>query len=203
MKLILASSSRYRQALLQRLQIPFDAISADVNENPHAEEAPAKTASRLARAKAETAFSLHPQATVIGSDQTACVEIPANQGDLAHRQLLGKPGDFESAREQLTLCSGGLAVFHTALCVLGPQSTAYEALVDTTVSFRDLSPAEIENYLRLEQPYDCAGSFKCEGLGISLFNGLESEDPTALEGLPLITLSRILREIGFELYPAA
>jgi septum formation protein len=186
MSLILASSSPYRQSLLQRLQIPFSCVSPDVDENPLPGEEPKRLAQRLARAKAERVAKTTEDTIVIGGDQVACL------GEL----LLGKPGDMQTAQQQLLASSARIVRFYTALCVIGADGARHEALQETRVYFRRLSTAEIDRYLQLEQPFDCAGSFKCEGLGISLFEKLVGDDPTALEGLPLIALSGILRELG-------
>jgi len=189
MRLILASSSPYRQSLLQRLQIPFTTVSPGVDEKPLPGEEPKSLAQRLAQAKAEHVANTTANVIVIGSDQVA---------SLGH-QLLGKPGDADTARQQLLASSGQIVRFYTALCVIGPDGSSYEAMQETRVHFRELDTAEIDRYLQLEQPFDCAGSFKCEGLGISLFEKLVGDDPTALEGLPLIALSGILRQLG--VYP--
>lgn len=187
--LVLASTSRYRRELLGRLGLPFDVDRPDVDETPLAGEAPAATAVRLAEAKARAVAARHPGAWVIGSDQVA------DLGGLA----LGKAGGREPALAQLEACSGRRVVFQTALCLLRHGGLAHAALDRTEVVFRALARDEILRYLDAEQPYDCAGSFKCEGLGISLFDAIHSQDPTALVGLPLIALSRVLREAGYRL----
>ncbi len=187
--LVLASTSRYRRELLGRLGLPFDVDRPDVDETPLAGEAPAGTAVRLAEAKARAVAARHPGAWVIGSDQVA------DLGGLA----LGKAGGREPALAQLEACSGRRVVFQTALCLLRHGGLAHAALDRTEVVFRALARDEILRYLDAEQPYDCAGSFKCEGLGISLFDAIHSQDPTALVGLPLIALSRVLREAGYRL----
>lgn len=187
--LVLASTSRYRRELLGRLGLPFDVDRPDVDETPLAGEAPAGTAVRLAEAKARAVAARHPGAWVIGSDQVA------DLGGLA----LGKAGGREPALAQLEACSGRRVVFQTALCLLRHGEPAHAALDRTEVVFRALARDEILRYLDAEQPYDCAGSFKCEGLGISLFDAIHSQDPTALVGLPLIALSRVLREAGYRL----
>jgi septum formation protein len=185
MRLILASSSAYRQSLLQRLSVPFVAIAPAVDETPLPEEDPVNLARRLAQAKAEVIASRETGAIVIASDQVACLG----------ETLLGKPGSQPVARAQLLASSGNIVRFYTSLCVLTATGTSHTALAETEVHFRRLQEREIDRYLQLEQPWDCAGSFKCEGLGISLFEKLVGEDPTALEGLPLIALSNILREL--------
>lgn len=188
MRLILASSSIYRQQLLQRLQLPFEVLSPDVDETPQPNEAPADLALRLAIAKAQTIALQHPDALIIGSDQVAAL------GTLC----LGKAGNHENAVKQLQLLSGKKVVFHTAVCVA--QNTHYvSSSVLTTCHFRDLSLAEIQNYLHFEKPYDTAGSAKAESLGISLMQSMSSDDPTAIIGLPLIELSRLLR--SFDVNP--
>jgi septum formation protein len=188
-KLILASGSPYRHELLERLGVAFEVWSPDIDESPAAGEGPSQTAVRLARAKAEAAARVWPAAWIIGSDQVA---------DHGGRHI-GKPGTLENARAQLRAMSGATVHFHTALCLLGPGwQTRSEALVTTTVTFRVLTQPEIERYLEREDALDCAGSAKSEGLGIALLDRLEGDDPTALVGLPLIALSRLLRAEGFE-----
>ena len=185
-RLLLASTSPYRRELLQRLRLPFECLSPGVEETPLPGEAPAALALRLAMAKAVAVHARQPEAWVIGSDQVA---------DLDGR-VLGKPGDFESAAAQLRAMSGCEVVFHTALCVIGPGFR--EHAVDTTrVRLRALADDEIARYLQAEPAFDCAGSFKAEGLGIALFDAIDSEDPTALVGLPLIATARLLRKAGF------
>jgi septum formation protein len=187
--LILASTSRYRRELLARLQLPFSVVSPGVDEAALAAEAPADLAQRLSRAKARAVASLHPDAVIIGSDQVC---------DLAG-EAIGKPGTHERAVRQLQQLSGRQAVFHTSVCVVR-HSTGYEshAAAPVVVRFRTLRAEEIEHYLRTEQPYDCAGSAKCETLGIALLEAIESDDPTALVGLPLIRTARMLREAGID-----
>lgn len=184
--LVLASTSRYRQALLARLGVPFSVESPEVDETALSGEAPAALALRLAEAKAGAVAERHGDACVIGSDQVAAC------GALR----LGKPGGREAAIAQLRAMSGASVVFHTAVCVRWPDG-ARNALDRTVVRMRALSDAEIARYVDAERPFDCAGSFKAEGLGIALFDAIESEDPTALVGLPLITTARMLREAGF------
>lgn len=183
MTLILASSSIYRQQLLQRLRLPFTAISPNVDETPLADESPEQLACRLATAKALTITATHTDAVVIGSDQVAALG----------NQCLGKPGSHAKAVQQLQQLSGQEVVFHTALCVA--QNTQYEVVnVRTRCVFRPLSVAEIEYYLSIDTPYDTAGSAKAESLGISLMQSMQSDDPTAIIGLPLIKLSRLLQQ---------
>ncbi|WP_310738467.1 Maf family nucleotide pyrophosphatase [Ideonella alba] len=187
--LILGSTSRYRRELLERLRLPFTADAPRVDETPLPGEAPAALATRLALAKAREVASRHPGALVIGSDQVADVDGEA----------IGKPGTHERAVAQLRRMSGRAVVFQTAVAVVRPD-TGFEQVerVPVTVRFRDLDDDEIERYLRLEQPYDCAGSAKCETLGIALLSAIESDDPTALVGLPLIRTSALLRAAGLD-----
>jgi septum formation protein len=186
--LILASGSPYRQALLSRLRLAFDSISPELTEEAVEGESGTDRALRLAFAKAEAIARRHPGALVIGSDQVAAVG----------ERLLGKPGDAPRSRAQLAALSGRTARFYTACALLGGSSGVRAAHVDTTtVVFRSLSQGEIERYVASEQPYDCAGGFKAEALGISLFECIESEDPTALIGLPLIWLAGALRGAGY------
>lgn len=188
-RLVLGSTSRYRRELLERLRLPFETDAPAVDETPQPGETPAALSERLALAKAREVARRHPDAVVIGSDQVA---------ELDGRPI-GKPGSHERAAEQLRAMSGRVVVFHTALAVVRP-STGFEGLqrVAVTVRFRTLSDAEIEAYLRAEQPYDCAGSAKCEGLGIALLEAIVSDDPTALIGLPLIATHTLLREAGLD-----
>ena len=188
--LVLGSTSRYRCELLQRLRQPFEVAAPDVDETPAPGEAPRALALRLALAKARAVAAQHPDAVVIGSDQVA---------DLAGDPL-GKPGTHERATAQLQRMRGHTVVFQTAVAVVC-QATGFEQvdLAPVEVRFRDLSDAEIERYLRAEEPYDCAGSAKSEGLGISLLDAIVSDDPTALVGLPLIRTARMLRAAGLTL----
>ena len=185
-KLILASTSIYRRELLERLRIPFEVISPKVDESPFPGESTLELALRLAKAKASAVAKDHPEAWVIGSDQVA---------DLCGATI-SKPGNFERAMAQLQLMRGASVTFHTALCLMnGDEETTVS--VPTQVTFRKLSDEILEAYLHAEEPYDCAGSAKSEGLGISLLESIQSNDPSALIGLPLITLSGLLREAGF------
>ncbi len=187
--LILASTSRYRRELLERLRIPFRALAPATDETPLPGEAPAALAERLALAKARALGSAHPDAVVIGADQVADVDGVA----------IGKPGNHERAVEQLRAMSGRTIVFQTALAVVRESIGFAEVRrVPVPVRFRTLSDAEIEFYLRTEQPYDCAGSAKCETLGIALLDAIESDDPTALIGLPLIQTAALLRAAGLD-----
>jgi len=189
-RLILASSSAYRQALLRRLQLDFDAISPDIDERALADETAEETALRLAQAKAEVIAKTVGEALIIGSDQVATLD----------GLQMGKPGNHANALAQLQAMRGREVVFHTALCLLDTRARASQRVqlsnVPTVVSFRDLPDAELDAYLRIEQPYDCAGSAKNEGLGIALLASIRSEDPSALTGLPLITLVSMLRRAG-------
>jgi septum formation protein len=184
--LILASTSVYRRELLERLRIPFEVVSPKVDETPLASESTLNLALRLAKAKAAAVAKQYPDAWVIGSDQVA---------DLCGAAI-GKPGDFERAMSQLQLMRGQAVTFHTALCLMkGDAQTTL--CVPTEVTFRKLSDDVLEAYLLAEEPYDCAGSAKSEGLGISLLESIKSDDPTALIGLPLIALTGLLRDAGF------
>lgn len=185
--LILGSTSPYRRELLQRLRLPFETVAPDVDETPHPGEAPEALARRLALAKAHAVAARFPEAVVIGSDQVADLD----------GQPIGKQGDHARAVSQLRAMRGRTVVFHTALAVVC-QASGFEAqaLAPVHVRFRELSDDEIEHYLRAEQPYDCAGSAKAEGLGIALLEGIDSDDPTALIGLPLIRTATLLRQAG-------
>lgn len=192
--LILASTSPYRRELLARLRLPFDTVAPQVDETPQPGEAPAALAQRLAWAKAQAVAQRHPQAVVIGSDQVA--EL--------HGQALGKPGDHARAVAQLQRMRGQTVLFHTAVAVVcAARAYAQLELALVRVRVRALSDAEIEAYLRAEQPYDCAGSAKSEGLGIVLLEAIDSDDPTALIGLPLIRTARLLRQAGLDPLAAA
>ncbi len=187
--LVLGSTSRYRRELLERLRLPFETAAPDVDETPLPAEAPEALARRLALAKARAVAKRFPQALVIGSDQVA---------DLDSRPI-GKPGTHERAVEQLRAMRGRTVVFQTALAVVC-EATGFVAqdLAPVRVRFRELSDDAIERYLRAEQPYDCAGSAKAEGLGIALLDAIESDDPTALIGLPLIRTAALLRQGGLD-----
>ncbi len=190
MKLVLASTSAYRKMLLERLQTPFITVRPDVDETPLPGEAPPATAERLAREKALAVAADHPGALIIGSDQVACL------GD----DIFGKPGTAERAIAQLHRMSGQTVLFHTALALVNTRSGHVRCEgVPTLVRFRRLDDAEIRRYVDKERPLDCAGSAKSEGLGISLLEALSGDDPTALVGLPLIALSRMLRAEGVQL----
>ncbi len=188
--LILGSTSKYRRELLTRLRIPFEVASPEVDETPLANETPADLACRLAVAKARAVAARHPSAVVIGSDQVA---------DLMGEPL-GKPGDHARATVQLQRMRGQTVVFQTAVAVVCLESGFEQmSLAPVEVKFRDLSDAEIESYLQAEQPYDCAGSAKSEGMGIALLESIHNDDPTALVGLPLIRTCQMIRAAGVAL----
>ncbi len=196
-RLILGSSSVYRKELLRRLRIPFEVMIPAIDERPLPDESAEATALRLAKEKA-VAISLKAQnAIIIGCDQVATLD----------GQQIGKPGNHARALAQLQQMRGRRVIFHTALCVLAPGKNQLEPNVQienvqTFVSFRDLPDAELDAYLRIEQPYDCAGSAKNEGLGIAIIEKIESTDPTALTGLPLIALTSMLRNAGVSFFLA-
>lgn len=188
-ELILASTSRYRRELLERLRLPFEVRAPEVDETPLPGESPAALADRLALAKALAVANRHPNAIVIGSDQVADLDGEA----------IGKPGTHERAVAQLRAMSGRTLVFHTAVAVVClAQGFERRACVPVTVRVRHLGEGEIEHYLRAEQPYDCAGSAKAETLGIALLEAIESDDPTTLVGLPLIRTCEMLRAAGID-----
>jgi septum formation protein len=194
-RLILGSSSKYRKELLSRLSIPFEVRVPDIDETPFSSEAPQDTALRLAMAKAAAIAATTPNSLVIGSDQVATLD----------GEQIGKPGTHENALKQLQKMRGRRVIFHTALCLWDgrssdPQKAAQLENVQTFVTFRNLSDAELEAYLHLEKPYDCAGSAKNEGLGIAILEKIESTDPTALTGLPLIALTTMLRHAGISFF---
>ena len=187
--IVLASTSPYRRELLQRLRLPFSVQAPRVDEQPLPGESPRVTARRLALAKARAVALGQPAAIVIGSDQVADVDGEA----------LSKPGTHDAALAQLTRMQGREVVFHTALAVIGPGGEEQVDDVPTAVRFRTLPPAQLDAYLRLEQPYDCAGAAKIESLGIALLESVRSDDPTALIGLPLIRLTSMLAVCGVRL----
>ncbi len=185
--LILASTSPYRLTLLKRLQLAFSTERPEVDEAPEPGEAPGTLASRLALAKANAVSKNHPRAWVIGADQVAS----------CRGQVLGKPGHFERACEQLSAASGQSVRFYTSVALVRTDGAFCLTHTDhTDVHFRKLSTREIESYVHTDTPYDCAGSFRSEGLGITLFDRIDSQDPTALVGLPLIWMAKALREAG-------
>ncbi len=187
-EIILASGSFYRKELLSRLVKFFDTSSPDIDESILDNESPRDYVARLAREKAQAVADSGRHGLIIGSDQTAVTDAG----------ILGKPGGFDRAVEQLTQCSGREVRFLTGLALLNTESRRAEVEVDEViVRFRPLTAVEIENYLSAEEPYDCAGSFKCEGLGVSLFESIESTDPNSLVGLPLIRLNNMLIRFGY------
>jgi septum formation protein len=194
-RLILASSSRYRKELLSRLHLPFEVLVPSIDETPYTGEAPETTALRLAREKAAAAAQQAPGSLIIGSDQVATLD----------GEQIGKPGSHDAALKQLQKMRGRRVIFHTALCLWDArtpderQSVQLEN-VQTFVTFRDLPDQELDAYLRTEQPYDCAGSAKNEGLGIAIIERIDSTDPTALTGLPLIALTTMLRRSGMPFF---
>jgi len=194
-RLILGSSSKYRKELLSRLQIPFDVLVPDIDETAHPGETPEATALRLAREKAMAVALIAPGALIIGSDQVATLD----------GEQIGKPGNHENALLQLQKMRGQRVIFHTALCLWDgrksqPAVAAQLENIQTFVTFRNLPDAELDAYLRIEQPYDCAGSAKNEGLGIAILEKIESTDPTALTGLPLIALTGMLRRAAIPFF---
>jgi septum formation protein len=189
--LVLASGSAYRKELLSRLQLPFEVALPDIDETPRPGEPPSATALRLAREKAAAVAAKMPGRIVIGSDQVATLDD----------EQIGKPGNHANALAQLQKMRGREVVFHTALCVHdGRTGQAQVEDIQTIVTFRDLPDAELDAYLRIEQPYDCAGSAKNEALGIAILERIDSSDPTALTGLPLIALTGMLRKIGVSFF---
>jgi septum formation protein len=196
-RLILASGSAYRSELLTRLRLPFEALAPDIDESALPGELPGATALRLARAKAQTIAERIPGSLVIGSDQVATLD----------GAQIGKPGNHGAALRQLQQMRGRQVVFHTALCLWDgriddPQQASQLQDIETIVTFRDLPDLELDAYLRIEQPYDCAGSAKNEGLGIAILEKIDSSDPTALTGLPLIALVGMLRKAGVPFFSA-
>jgi septum formation protein len=194
-RLILASGSPYRRELLERLRLPFEVMLPDVSETPLPGEAPEATALRLAREKAAAVAARAPGSIVIGSDQVATLD----------GEQIGKPGDHARALAQLQKMRGRKVVFHTALCVWDARASALTGPaqlenIQTIVTFRNLADAELDAYLRIEQPYDCAGSAKNEGLGIAILERIDSSDPTALTGLPMIALTAMLRKAGVRFF---
>ncbi|NVJ65888.1 MAG: septum formation inhibitor Maf [Gammaproteobacteria bacterium] len=189
-QIILASSSKYRKELLSRILNDFDCIAPDIDETPFPDEEPIEHVARLAEQKALAIAVNHPEAVIIGSDQICVLD----------GEILGKPGNQENAVKQLSACSGKSVYFYTSLCVTkGRNEPSDITVVTTKVTFKTLSQEHITNYIERENPIDCAGSFKCEGLGIALFEAIESKDPTALIGLPLIDVTRQLHKFGISL----
>lgn len=188
--IVLASSSPYRRELLEKLGLHFEVHVPNVNETPSPDELPQQLASRLATDKAQAIAHHHPSHLIIGCDQVAALD----------QRILGKPGDHQTACHQLELCSGKSVCFYTGLTLLNTQSHGHHHIIEPfTVHFRHLTPEQINYYLLMEKPYDCAGSFKVEGLGITLFEKLEGNDPNALIGLPLIQLVTLLNKEGISL----
>ncbi len=189
-EIVLASGSPYRAELLRRLRLPFQVAIPGIDESPDTQEAPPAWAERLAMRKAQAVCRQFPNALVIGSDQVA----------ECRGQLIGKPGSEAAAIAQLLSFSGAVVQFHTGLALVGMAAGFAQSTVETVrVQFRELDRDEIAHYVRLDKPLDCAGSFKCEGLGISLFSRIDSRDPSALIGLPLIRLCSMLRKAGVAL----
>lgn len=189
MQIILASTSPYRREILDKLQLPFQCHAPNVEELPKANEDASTMASRLAIAKAKSVAKHYADGLIIGSDQVACI----------NGKKLGKPGDHKTAQSQLKEASGKIVMFYTGLCVVNAQNNIVHQLVEPfAVKFKTLTDLQIERYLRKEQPYDCAGSFKCEGLGIVLFEELKGRDPNALVGLPLIGLCELFAKHQFD-----
>lgn len=187
MKLLLASSSPYRQQLLKRLRIPFDTASPNVDESMLANETPEAYVKRLAISKAQALRTDWSEHWIIGSDQCCVI----------NEKIVGKPHTIEKAVKQLQSCSGQKVTFYTGLCLAAPDGSLQALVEPFTVHFRELTLVEIERYVALEQPLDCAGSFKVEGLGINLFSSLNGRDPNSLMGLPLIALLEMFRQAGF------
>lgn len=189
-KLILASSSQYRAKLLQRLRVPFEQVAANIDESQRPDEAPLALVERLSTQKAEVVANSTPDAWVIGSDQIA----------LFNGTVIGKPGNHHKAVQQLQSFSGNLVEFITGVCLFHMKtSRRYYAHSTVSVYFKTLTDAQIESYLKADTPYDCAGSFKVESLGVCLFDKVVSEDPTSLEGLPLISLCKLFSQAGITL----
>ncbi len=187
MKLVLASSSPFRKALLDKLHLQFETDSPDIDETPLAEESIESMVKRLSEAKAKALSAKHPNALIIGSDQSAAL----------NGKVLHKPGSYDVAFEQLKAASGQSITFYTGLCLYNSKNKTAETICEPfVVKFRQLTDSEIKNYLIQEEPYNCAGSFKSEALGISLFESMQGNDPNTLIGLPLIALCKMLKENG-------
>ncbi|GAC14854.1 Maf family protein [Aliiglaciecola lipolytica] len=193
MRIVLASTSKYRKSLLSKLQLDFICHKPNVEEHSEPNESAQDMALRLAKAKAQDVAKHYPDALIIGSDQTASVD----------NAILGKPGNAINAKRQLQQCSGKDVIFHTGLCVINVATGQQESITEPyTVSFRQLTDLQIDNYIAREAPFDCAGSFKCEGLGITLFRQLHGRDPNTLIGLPLIALCDILDNFNISVLSA-
>jgi MAF protein len=193
MKIILASSSSYRQSILKKLHIPFSCVAPNIDESSKPTESISDQVERLAKVKALTIATQKPYANsyVIGSDQLASF----------NGQVLGKPGDFATAKQQLLMFSGQTVSFYTGLCLVHSATNQLSQIVETyEVRFKTLTQSQISTYLQIEQPYDCAGSFKCEGLGIALFESLDGRDPNTLIGLPLIALMDLFNTMSVDLF---
>ena len=187
--LILASSSRYRREVLEKLHLPFQCVSPEIDETPLADESPEQTSLRLAESKARKVAQAYPNALIIGCDQVATV----------NGLQIGKPGNHDNAVKQLTMLSGKEVIFHSAICLYNSANQHMQSTIALYyVKFKSLSPRQIETYLRLEQPYDCAGSAKSEGMGIALLEYMRGDDPNALIGLPLIVLVDMLMQAGVD-----
>ena len=188
-RIVLGSSSPFRKALLEKLDLSFECDSPDIDETPMKGEHPKDMVARLAKQKADAIAERHPQSVIIASDQCATLD----------GKIIGKPGDHATAIEQLTAASGRTVTFYTSLCVFNAGTNQYQETVEPFyVYFRELTESQIDNYLKKEEPYNCAGSFKSEGLGISLFDRLEGNDPNTLIGLPLIQLIKMLENVNIQ-----
>jgi septum formation protein len=186
-RIVLGSSSPFRKALLEKLDLSFDCDSPDIDETPLKDELPKAMVARLAKEKADAIAQRHPQSVIIASDQCATLD----------GKIIGKPGNHKAAMAQLVAASGRTVTFYTSLCVFNAGTNQYQEVVEPFyVYFRELNETQIDNYLKKEQPYNCAGSFKSEGLGISLFERLEGNDPNTLIGLPLIQLIKMLENVN-------
>lgn len=192
--LILASSSRYRREVLEKLHLPFECVSPDIDETPLADESPEQTSLRLAEGKARKVAEAYPEALIIGCDQVATVD----------GLQIGKPGNHSNAVKQLTMLSGREVIFHSAICLYNSANRHMQSTIAPYyVKFKPLTPRQIETYLRLEQPYDCAGSAKSEGMGIALLEYMRGDDPNALIGLPVIALVNMLQQAGVDVLSAS
>lgn len=192
--LILASSSRYRREVLEKLHLPFQCVSPEIDETPLPDESPEQTSLRLAESKARKVAQAYPNALIIGCDQVATVD----------GLQIGKPGNHDNAVKQLAMLSGKEVIFHSAICLYNSANQHMQSTIAPYyVKFKPLSPRQIETYLRLEQPYDCAGSAKSEGMGIALLEYMRGDDPNALIGLPVIVLVDMLMQAGVDVLSAS
>lgn len=192
--LILASSSRYRREVLEKLHLPFECVSPEIDETPLPNESPEQTSLRLAESKARKVAEAYPEALIIGCDQVATVD----------GLQIGKPGNHDNAVKQLTMLSGREVIFHSAICLYNTAKQDMQSTITPySVKFKPLTPVQIETYLRLEQPYDCAGSAKSEGMGIALLEYMRGDDPNALIGLPIIALVNMLQQVGVDVLSAS